>query len=525
MLKGIIMENGGLFLGIELGSTRIKAVLIDSKFAPVASGSYGWENKFEDGWWTYSLDEALVGLRESFRALSDDHFSRTGKRLENVCAIGVSAMMHGYLALDENMKPLAPFRTWRNARTQKASDELTELFGVRVPQRWSVSNLYQCMLNGDEHVKRLDSITTLSGYVHRLLTGRNEVGLNEASGMFPVRDGDYDENAVKIFDSIANRMGYSRNVRSVFPKVRPAGYRGAVLTEEGARLLDPDGDLRPGIPLCPPEGDAGTGMVATNCVRPGTCSLSAGTSVFALLINDRPLSGIYREADVMKTPDGKDVALVHSNNGCTEIDNWVGLFYEFASLCGADISKSDLYSLLYSKAASAPPDCGRITAFNCVAYEPIEKIEAGFPLVYRNFDSALTLAGFFRAQISAIFAPLKAGLKTLEANEGVRPRRVFAHGGLFKVPGIAQQILADALDAPVSVMNCAGEGGAYGMALLAAYMIRSENKPLADWLDGAVFPGAEVSTLYPDPEGVRGFRKFIENHNKGLKALRALGGE
>ena len=511
-----------LYLGIELGSTRIKSVLLDGDFNVIANGGFDWENRFENGYFTYPLDLVLTGLRQSYRALSDDYFAKTGKRIEKVDALGVSAMMHGYLVFDEDMQLLTPFRTWRNAKSKQASDRLTELFGVHIPQRWSVSNLYQCMLDNEKHVGRIASLTTLSGYIHRLLTGKNEVGLCEASGMFPVKDGDYDGEAVEKFDEIARSMGYKWDIRSILPAVRPAGHKGAYLTEEGARLLDPDGYLKPGIPVCPPEGDAGTGMTATNSVRPGSGNVSAGTSVFAQLVLDKPLSRVYRQCDTLKTPDGCEVALIHSNNGCSEIDAWVKTFGEFANLLGVSPGKTELYSLLYNNTKNAAPDCGGVTSYNCISSEPINDIAAGYPLVYRPFDGRLDLANLIRSQICAIFAPLITGMRVLSDNEGVKPGRLFAHGGLFKIRGIAQQILADAFDAPVSVLSSAGEGGAYGMALLAAYMADNNGGSLPEWLDNVVFASAGAETLYPDEKGVEGYKKYMENYEKGLFALRAL---
>lgn len=387
------MKGTDLYLGIELGSTRIKAALIDGDFKVISGGSYAWENKFENGWWTYSLEDVITGLRESFSALKKDYALKTGSVLKRVSAIGVSAMMHGYLVFDSQGRLLTPFRTWRNARTQRAPDELTELFGVRVPQRWSVSNLYQCILDGEEHVSRIARLTTLAGWVHSLLTGRNEVGVCEASGMFPVTGSDYDSRALELFCGVAAKYGFNKDLRSVLPQVRPAGAEGACLTKEGALLLDPEGDLAPGIPVCPPEGDAGTGMTATNSVRPGTGSISAGTSVFALIVNGKPLSRVYREAEVLKTPDGSEVALLHSNNGCSEIDRWIDIFGEFAALCGNKIEKPGLYDLLYKHTVNAAPDCGGAAAFNCASAEPVLGIETGYPMIIQKIRQSFNSCG------------------------------------------------------------------------------------------------------------------------------------
>ena len=514
------MEN--LFLGIELGSTRIKSVLLDGNYNVIASGGYNWENRFENGYFTYPLSQVKEGLQSSCAALSRDYFNKTGEKLKKVDAIGVSAMMHGYLVFDKNLELLTPFRTWRNAKSKQASDELTRRFDFHVPQRWSVSNLYQSMLDGEEHVKDVAYLTTLSGYIHMLLTGRNEVGMCEASGMFPVTDGEYDKKDVAIFDEIARSMGYKWDIRSILPAPRPAGHKGAYLTEEGARFLDPSGELCAGIPVCVPEGDAGTGMVATNSVKSGTGNLSAGTSVFALLVTDKPLSRVYREVDVLKTPDGSDAALIHSTNGCTEIDFWVGMFDEFARKCGKQLDKTELYGLLYNNTKNAAPDCGGVTSYNCISPEPITGVERGFPLVYRPFDSELNLANFFKSQICAIFAPIVSGVRMLSEKEGIKPDLISAHGGLFKIPGVAQQILADALDTPVSVTETAAEGGAYGMALLAAYMVEGGENTLPAWLDKAVFSSVKTKTLIPEKNGVEGYKRYMKNYEKGLEAVKAI---
>ena len=516
------MKN--LFLGIELGSTRIKSVLLDGNYKVIASGGYNWENRFENGYFTYPLWQVKEGLQSSYAALARDYFNKTGEKLKKVDAIGVSAMMHGYLVFDKNLELLTPFRTWRNAKSKQASDELTRRFDFHIPQRWSVSNLYQSMLDGEEHVKDVAYLTTLSGYIHMLLTGRNEVGMCEASGMFPVRGGDYNAEMAAEFDRIAASMGYKLTLRSILPAVRPAGHKGAYLTKEGAGFLDPSGELCAGIPVCAPEGDAGTGMVATNSVKAGTGNISAGTSVFAQIVTDKPLSRVYREADVLKTPDGSDVALIHSNNGCSDIDRWVSLFSEFAGLCGVELDKTGLYGMLYNNTKNADDDCGGIASYNCISSEPIVQIESGHPLVYRSFDGNLNLANLFKSHICGIFAPVVYGMRILAENEGIKPGMIYAHGGLFKIPGVAQQILADALETPVSVMTSAGEGGAYGMALLSAYMVCGDGLPLSAWLDKAVFSKEKITTLYPDEKGAEGYKRYMENYEKGLDAVRAIKG-
>lgn len=514
-------EHEKLFLGIELGSTRIKSVLINEKYEIKASGAFDWENRFEDGYFTYRLEDVHTGLRESFAALADDYKEKNGTGF-TIDAIGISAMMHGYLVFDGDMRLLTPFRTWRNSKAKQASDELTELFSHRIPQRWSIANLYQSMINGEEHVKHISYLTTLAGYIHMRMTGRNEVGLCEASGMFPVSGEGYDKKRAALFNEAARKLGYDTDILAILPEPRPAGSAGAYLTEEGAAMIDGTGILRPGIPVCPPEGDAGTGMTATNSVRPGTGSVSAGTSVFAQLVTDRPLSRVYRGIDVLKTPDGADVALIHSTNGCSDIDKWVSLFDEFAKLCGVKLGKTELYSLLYNNTKNADADCGKIAAYNCISAEPSTDVPSGHPLVFREFDGKLDLANFFKANLCAVFAPLIPGMRMLREGEGIRPGKIYAHGGLFKIPEIAQQILADAFEAPVSVLSSAGESGAYGMALLSAFMISGNGKKLSEWLDTEVFAGSDEKTLLPTPQGVGSYRAYMERYEKGLPALRAL---
>lgn len=514
--------SGKTSLGIEFGSTRIKAVLIDDTYAVLASGSHAWENRFEDGYWTYSEESILQGLRACFASLSANVMQAYGVPLTTVGAIGISGMMHGYLAFDENDNLLTPFRTWRNTTTEQSADVLTETFGFNIPQRWSVAHLYQAMLNREAHVPKIAYITTLAGYIHYRLTGRHEVGVGEASGIFPIENGDYNENMLNELQKLTDSAGYRLNVRALLPKVRGAGEKGASLTEAGAMLLDATGTLRAGIPLCPPEGDAGTGMVATNAVRPATGNISAGTSVFSMLVLERPLKGLYREIDVVTTPDGAPVAMVHSNNGCSELDAWIGLFEEYSNLTGNPIDKNALYELLYRNTANAASDCNGNVSYNFLAGEPVAGVHQGYPMYYRATDGKLTLADFFRAQLYSTVATVKLGMDLLQRNESVRAERFSAHGGLFKVEGVAQQILADALRTPITVQTTAGEGGAWGMALLAAYMQHSDNEPLDAWLEHDVFSKAEKSTLSPNAEGADGFDRYMRGYRKGLSAQNGM---
>lgn len=517
-----MIVSGETYLGIELGSTRIKACLIDGKGTPIAVGSHGWENRFENGYWTYALEDVYTGVRAAYASLASDVRTRYGVDLCRVGAIGLSGMMHGYLAFDEKDELLVPFRTWRNTTTARASEELTEKLQHHIPQRWSSAHLYQAILNGEEHVSRVAHITSIAGYLHYRLTGRRELGIGEASGMFPVKDGAFDTEAVRIFNELLRTHGFDRDVRDVLPTIRLAGERGAVLTEEGARFLDPTGNLEAGIPLCPPEGDAGTGMVATNSVLPATGNISAGTSVFSMLVLKDPLRGVHHEIDVVATPDGSPVAMVHCNNCCSEIDAWVGLFSEYSALMGMPVDKSLLYEHLYTNAMTGENDCGGITAYNYLSGEHIVGLSHGIPSYFRTSDSRMSLANVIRAELYATVATLKLGMDILFEREGVQAERFCAHGGLFKVKGVAQQILADALGTSVSVMETAGEGGAWGMALLAAYMMENGGKNLGAWLAENIFAAMETVTVAPDREGAEGFMNYFERFAKGLDALRKL---
>ncbi|MBE6688539.1 MAG: ATPase [Ruminococcaceae bacterium] len=509
MIKEKIAQ-GYTFLGIELGSTRIKSCLIDDSYMPIASGCYEWENKFENGYWTYSIDEIFKGTKESYASLCKDVLEKYNINLTKMGGIGISGMMHGYLAFDDEDKLLVPFRTWRNTTTEKAASELTDLFNFNIPQRWSIAHLYQAILNGEEHVNRIAHITTLSGYIHYLLTGRWEVGVCEASGMFPILGNEYNPEMLDKFERLISKYDLTWNIRDILPKVKVCGEAGAMLIQSGADFLDISGKLSAGIPVCPPEGDAGTGMVATNSVKPKTGNISAGTSVFSMLVLEKQLKGKYEKIDVVTTPDAFPVAMVHSNNGCSEIDVWVKIFGEFALMIGAEIDKSKIYKLLYENTLSGDSDCGGVISYNFLASEPVAGIKNGFPMYLRMPQSKMNLANFFRSQLYATVAVLKIGMDILVENENISADCFNAHGGLFKVKGVAQQILANALNTAVSVSGTSGEGGAWGMALLAAYMIKSENHSLGDWLDAKVFGNIEKTVLLPDPKSVEGFNSFFE---------------
>ena len=501
-------------IGIELGSTRIKAVLIDEGHVPVASGSYEWENRLADGIWTYSLADVHTGVRACYAALKADAAEKLGVTLTEVGAIGVSGMMHGYLPFDREGRQLAEFRTWRNTITGEAAARLTELFRFNIPQRWSIAHLYQAILNGETHVGSIARLTTLAGYIHYLLTGEHAVGIGEASGMFPIDSGrlDYDEGMLRKFDAVS---GQPWKLRDILPRVLTAGQRGGTLTETGARFLDPDGDLRPGIPFCPPEGDAGTGMAATNSVRVKTGNVSAGTSDFAMIVVDRPL-GVHREIDMVTTPDGAPVAMVHCNNCTSDINAWVGLFGEFAAAIGAELDANALYTLLFRKALEGDADCGGLLSFNYLSGEGVTDLDSGRPVFARTPDARLTLANFMRTHLLSALATLKIGLDILTGEEHVAIEKLYGHGGFFKTPEVGQRLLSAAVGAPVSVMETAGEGGPYGMALLAAYRLDNHGKRLADFLDTEAFAGAKSVTLQANAADCAGFDAFLARYKKAL---------
>ena len=512
------------FLGIELGSTRIKAVLIDENHQPIASGSYSWENRLEDGVWVYHLEDALAGIRSCYSDLRKDVEAKFGQSLRTVAGIGISGMMHGYLVFDKDGHQLAPFRTWRNTMTAPAATELMELFQFNIPQRWSIAHLYQAILNGEQHVKDIASITTLSGYIHKQLTGVSAMGVCEASGMFPYDDEACDFDAARIaqFDALVAPYGFGWNLRQILPQVMRSGEQAGCLTADGAALLDETGTLQPGIPFCPPEGDAGTGMVATGAVMPRTGSISAGTSAFSLQVLERPLKRYYPEIDVVATPAGKTVAMAHTNTCTSEIDAWVGLIADAARVMGWDVDMNQLYTKLFTKALEGDADCSGIISFNYFAGEPLTATEHGRPMVVRLPDSRMNIANFMRSQLYGAIATLKIGMDMLAREENVESDRLLGHGGYFKTAGVGQQILADALNVPISTMETAGEGGPWGMALLAAYMgKKAPGQSLEDYLAQQVFASAKSVTVQPDPAGVAGFERYMQRYEASLAAQKA----
>jgi sugar (pentulose or hexulose) kinase len=518
---GEAIAAGRATLGIELGSTRIKAVLIgDDPSVVLASGGHDWENAFVDRRWTYSLDDVTTGLQAAYRELVADVRERYDLALESLAAIGVSAMMHGYLAFAADGELLVPFRTWRNTSTGPAAAALSAAFGVNIPMRWSVAHLYQAILDEEPHVPRIASCTTLAGHVHRLLTGRDVLGVGDASGMFPVDPAtrDYDEALLQRFDDLAG--GRVPPLRSLLPQALVAGAEAGVLTAAGAALLDPTGGLRPGAVLCPPEGDAGTGMVATNSVAPREGNVSVGTSVFAMVVLEGPLAHAHHELDLVTTPAGDLVAMVHCNNGASELGAWAALFTRFAAAAGTPIEADAVFEVLFREALAGDSDAGGLLASNLLAGEPIAGIDEGRPLVVRTPDSRLTLANFMRAQIYGVFGTLALGMRVL-ASEGVRLDRMLAHGGLFRTEGVAERFLAGALGAPVAVGETAAEGGAWGIAVLAAYRLSGARADLSTFLRDRVFAAAGFRTVDPAPDDVAAFARYLDRYEAGLAIERA----
>ncbi len=524
MSKKECIVNGQAVLGIELGSTRIKAVLIDESHEPIASGSYDWENHYENGIWTYPLEEALLGLQGCYQALAEEVKERYGVTITTLKALGISGMMHGYLPFDAEGQLLAPFRTWRNTITEEASEKLTECFAYHIPQRWSIAHYYQAMLNGEEHLPQVAFLTTLSGYIHWKLTGEKVMGIGEASGMFPVDTDkkDWNSQMMQQFDALAKELGYEIQIAQILPKVLVAGDVAGHLTEEGAKLLDPTGTLQGGVPMCPPEGDGGTGMVATNSVKVRTGNVSAGTSVFGMVVLEKELEKVYEEIDLVTTPDGEFVAMVHCNNCTSDLNAWVNLFKEFAENLGVTVDMNQIYGMLYNKALEGDADCGNLLAYNYLSGEHIVGLKEGRPLFVRMPDSTFNLANFMKTHLFSSLGVLKVGMDILLKAEGVKLEEIYGHGGLFKTKGVGQAVLAAALDSPVSVLETAGEGGAWGIALLAAYMAAGDEKDsLGDYLERNVFAGKTGERMEPDKELAKDFEEYTKRYMTGLAAEKA----
>ena len=516
--------NGKTALGIEFGSTRIKSVLINENNEPIASGSHDWENRYINNIWTYTLDDIWTGLQNSYKNMADEVKEKYGVVIEKIGAIGISAMMHGYMVFNKENELLVPFRTWRNTITEKASEELTRIFNYHIPQRWSIAHLYQAILNNESHVDDINFQTTLEGYIHWKLTGQKVIGIGEASGMFPIdiETKNYNERMIQKFDEIIASKNLSWKLSDILPRVLLAGENAGVLTEEGAKLLDVTGNLKWGIPFCPPEGDAGTGMVATNSITKRTGNVSAGTSVFAMIVLEKELSKVYEEIDLVTTPTGNLVAMVHCNNCTSDLNAWVGLFKEYTEALGIEVDMNKLFSILYNKALEGDADCGGLLAYNYFSGEHITGFEEGRPLFVRSPESKFNLANFMRVNLFTSLGALKTGLDILLKKEDVRLDKILGHGGLFKTKNVGQKIMAAAIDAPVSVMDTAGEGGAWGIALLASYMLNKlENEKLDDYLAKKVFADKIGTTINPDSKDVEGFNNFIKRYSEGLAIERA----
>ncbi len=520
------IEQGQASLGIELGSTRIKAVLINTDFETISSGSYTWENQFNDGIWTYPLDQVWEGIQSAYSQIKADVQSKYHTSLTNISSIGVSAMMHGYLPFDRENNLLVPFRTWRNNITAESADKLTELFDFNIPQRWSIAHLYQAILNQEPHVKDVDFITTLAGYVHWKLSGEKVLGIGDASGVFPIDDQTltYKQEFIDKFNALPEVQQYPWKLKAILPSVEIAGHSAGKLTDAGAKLLDPSGTLQAGSLMAPPEGDAGTGMVGTNSVRKRTGNISVGTSAFSMNVLDAPLKKLHRDIDIVTTPTGDPVAMVHINNCSSDINAWVGLFRDFANAIGAKIDTNTLYETLFDATVHSDPDAGGLINYSYLSGENITKIQEGRPLFVRTPNSKMNLANFFLTQLYAAFAPLKIGMDILLNEEHVQTDVMVAQGGLFGTPVIGQQVLANALNIPITIMNTASEGGPWGMAVLAKYAETYGKESLADYLDEKVFKNPESMTLTPEPAGVKGYESFITRYQAGLP-VEALAGD
>ncbi|MCM1057754.1 MAG: FGGY-family carbohydrate kinase [Firmicutes bacterium] len=523
MIKDAV-RSGRTALGIEFGSTRIKAVLVDESHAPIAMGTHDWENRLENNIWTYSLEDIWSGLQGCYRSLAEDVRGKYGESLTTIGSIGFSGMMHGYMAFDRAGELLVPFRTWRNTMTEEACKELTPLFSFNIPQRWSIAHLYQAILNGEEHVKDIAFFTTLAGYIHWQLTGEKVLGIGEASGMFPIDSTakDFDGRMIEQFDKLVAGKGFPWKLKEILPGVLCAGEKAGSLTPEGAKLLDPTGTLQAGIPMCPPEGDAGTGMVATNSVRVRTGNISAGTSIFSMVVTEKALENVHEEIDMVTTPDGNPVAMVHCNNCTSDLNAWVNLFGEFADKFGMKIDRNELYGTLYREALNGDADCGGLMAYNYFSGEPVTGLNEGRPMFVRMPDAKFDLANFMRSHLYSALATLKIGNDILLKEEHVKVDSLMGHGGLFKTPVVGQQLMAAAFDSPVTVMDTASEGGAWGMAVLAAFMNeRSGDETLPDYLSNRIFAGQSGTTITPKAEDVAGFDVFVERYKSTLPAEKA----
>jgi len=518
------IESGEIVLGIELGSTRIKSVLLDQDNQTIATGSHGWENSYIDGVWTYSLDEVWEGLQSSYKNLTEEVKEKYGVEITKIASIGFSAMMHGYLAFDQYDELLVPFRTWRNNITEEASKKLREVFEYPIPQRWSIAHLYQSILNGEEHVSKLNYMTTLAGYVHWQLSGEKVLGVGDASGMFPIdiKTASFNQRMFKQFDELVEDENFDWKIEDVMPQTLKAGEDAGTLTEKGAKLLDPTGKLEAGSLMCAPEGDAGTGMVATNSVAEKTGNVSAGTSIFAMVVLEKDLKEVHPEIDLVTTPSGKLVAMSHSNNCTSNLDSWINLFKELTETLGFEVDMNTLYERLYNKALKGDKDCGGLLAYGYLSGEHITGFEEGRPLFVRSSESNFNLANFMRVNLQTSLGAMKIGMDILLKEEGVKLEKMLGHGGLFKTEGVGQKLMAAAVNSPVAVMETAGEGGAWGIAVLASYHLnKKDEESLEDYLDENIFNKQQEKVVDPAPEDVEGFEEFMERYKIGLPIERA----
>ncbi len=514
-----IITTGKATLGIELGSTRVKAVLIDEQYQPIATGSFDWENQLIDGIWTYSISDIWVGIQSAYKDLAEQVFDEYGIRIETLKSIGISGMMHGYMVFDKDKELLVPFRTWRNTITLQAAETLTELFNYNIPQRWSIAHLYQAMLNKEPHIEHIDYLTTLSGYIHWMLTGEKKLGVGDASGMFPIdtQKSDYYESMVAKFNELVSKQSLTWKLEDILPTVMVAGENAGVLTSAGANLLDTSGYLKAGIPMCPPEGDAGTGMVATNSVAQRTGNISAGTSIFAMIVLEEELKQVYPEIDMVTTPAGDLVAMAHANNCTSDLNAWVGLFREFCHLKGEAIDDGRLFDILFKSALDADSDCDGLLSYCFLSGENILPFNDGRPVFTRLPSSKFTLSNFIRAHLFSTLATTKIGLDILFDKEGVQLDKITGHGGIFKTKKVAQTLMAGAFNTPVCVMENAGEGGAWGISILSAYMSdKEENETLTSFLSERVFKQSGQSTIQPNASDVAGFETFLKRFKAGL---------
>ncbi|MBR1773431.1 MAG: FGGY-family carbohydrate kinase [Eubacterium sp.] len=523
-----LIDSGKTAIGIEFGSTRIKAVMVDNAGKPIAQGSHGWENQYENGVWTYSLDMIWKGLQEAYSDLAEDVKKQYGTAIKTTGAIGFSAMMHGYMAFDSSDNLLVPFRTWRNTITEEAAKELTGEFGFNIPQRWSIAHLHQAILNGEEHVPGITFFTTLAGYIHWQLSGEKVLGVGDASGMFPIDSTtrNYNEKYLDIYDGILSKKGIAWKIRDILPKVKVAGEAAGTLTLEGAAKLDVSGTLEAGIPMCPPEGDAGTGMVATNSVAVRTGNVSAGTSIFAMVVMEHALNKVHEEIDVVTTPVGDDVAMVHCNNCTSDINAWANIFKEYSQMMGIEVDTDKLYTTLFKAALDGAPDCGGLVGFNYFSGEPVTGFDEGRPVFARKVNADFSFANFMRLHLYSAVSTLKVGLDILLKEEDVKVDKLYGHGGFFKTKEVGQRIMSAATGGPITVMETAGEGGAWGMAVLALYLMKtggnaSDGVSLSDFLKGEIFAGEEGTTVAADAEEVNGFNDYMKVFTSALELERA----